>query len=88
MLLLCLDCAVLPQSPSNGKVTGSQYLQDDVVTYSCDEGYVLEGKDKSTCQNDRSWTNVNSTTCRAGTFNLTETQTLLKAKPVTHDIDI
>ena len=72
-------CGDLPLSPTNGMVSGSghlqgqvvinrEYLQGDVVTYSCNDGYVLEGETTSTCQADRSWDNVNSTTCRAGLF--------------------
>ena len=57
-------------SPTNGNVIGSEYLEGDVVTYSCNTGYVLIGERASTCQADGTWDNENVTTCRAGNFYL------------------
>ena len=86
--MLYLDCGGPPLSPTNGMVSGGghlqghvvinrEYLQGDVVTYSCNDEYVLEGETTSTCQADGSWDNVDSTICRAGMFLLVHTLTFL-----------
>ena len=47
-------------------MTGSAYLEGDVVTYNCNTGYVLNGERASKCQADGTWDNENVTTCWAG----------------------
>ena len=59
-----LDCGA-PTPPKNGNVSGTNYLEDDIVTYSCRMGFAITGNVTSTCQNDGNWSNAN-VTCRAG----------------------
>ncbi|XP_066300830.1 E-selectin-like [Branchiostoma lanceolatum] len=48
-----IQCPVLPP-PANGVSSGSNFYLD-VVTFTCDSGYDLEGDSSSTCQADRTW---------------------------------
>ena len=59
--MLHSDCVGLPPSPTYGKVSGTQFLENDVVTYSCNNGYILLGESTSTCKWDGTWNNVKST---------------------------
>ena len=43
-------------APSDGRVdTSDGTLFGDVAKYSCDEGYILNGPAKRTCQADGEW---------------------------------
>ena len=47
----------LPPSPTNGSIVGSNVQPvDGVITYVCDEGFLLVGSMTRTCLPDRSWT--------------------------------
>ncbi|XP_019638158.1 PREDICTED: fibrillin-1-like, partial [Branchiostoma belcheri] len=48
-----VQCAV-PSSPVNGDSSGPNFYQD-VVQFTCDQGYDLVGYSSSTCQADRTW---------------------------------
>ncbi|XP_078589882.1 uncharacterized protein LOC144870048 [Branchiostoma floridae x Branchiostoma japonicum] len=41
--------------PENGAKFGDSYLYEDVVTFSCNPGYGLQGSADRTCQADRTW---------------------------------
>ncbi|XP_035662466.1 P-selectin-like [Branchiostoma floridae] len=49
-----VQCPAL-QSPTNGGSSGSNYYQD-VMSFTCDSGYELDGSAAITCQADRTWT--------------------------------
>ncbi|KAI8482553.1 hypothetical protein Bbelb_397010, partial [Branchiostoma belcheri] len=48
-----VQCPV-PSSPVNGDSSGPNFFQD-VVQFTCDQGYDLVGDSSSTCQADRTW---------------------------------
>ncbi|XP_078664159.1 P-selectin-like [Branchiostoma floridae x Branchiostoma belcheri] len=48
-----VQCPV-PSSPVNGDSSGPNFYQD-VVQFTCDQGYDLVGDSSSTCQADRTW---------------------------------
>lgn len=41
--------------PENGKRTGNEFGIGSTVTFSCDEGYELDGESKLTCRSDGQW---------------------------------
>ncbi|XP_078604002.1 uncharacterized protein LOC144877825 isoform X2 [Branchiostoma floridae x Branchiostoma japonicum] len=47
-------------APANGAVSGSS-LPEGVATFTCDEGYNLDGASTTTCQADLSWSDDNPT---------------------------
>eukprot|EP00058_Branchiostoma_floridae_P004385 XP_002589873.1 hypothetical protein BRAFLDRAFT_235843 [Branchiostoma floridae] len=49
-----VQCPAL-QSPTNGGSSGSNYYQD-VMSFTCDSGYELDGSATITCEADRTWT--------------------------------
>ncbi|XP_019615701.1 PREDICTED: uncharacterized protein LOC109463369 [Branchiostoma belcheri] len=49
--------------PINGGVSGSNFYQD-VLTFTCDPGYELEGSASLTCQADATWSGVEPTCTR------------------------
>ena len=52
----CWDLDVLP--PKNGKRTGNDFGIGSTVTFSCDEGYELDGESKLTCRSDGLWSDM------------------------------
>ncbi|XP_078664120.1 complement receptor type 1-like [Branchiostoma floridae x Branchiostoma belcheri] len=48
-----IECPYLP-APDNGGMSGS-YSFLDVLTFTCQSGYILEGVDAIICQADRTW---------------------------------
>ncbi|XP_021351273.1 sushi, von Willebrand factor type A, EGF and pentraxin domain-containing protein 1-like [Mizuhopecten yessoensis] len=51
-LITCTVPAIWKGSPSSVKV---QYVVDDIVSYNCDEGYVMVGNTDLVCTSDGSW---------------------------------
>ncbi|XP_078663210.1 E-selectin-like [Branchiostoma floridae x Branchiostoma belcheri] len=51
-----VQCPVLA-APENGEKTGGNSYQD-VVTFTCDPGYVLDGSSSLTCGADATWSGV------------------------------
>ncbi|XP_052259365.1 sushi, von Willebrand factor type A, EGF and pentraxin domain-containing protein 1-like [Dreissena polymorpha] len=49
-----IDCG--DPTPDNGEIMGTSYYLDDVVSVSCDTGYILSGDAVITCQNNSYWT--------------------------------
>ena len=49
-----VDCGD-PGTPTNGKHTLSSTTYSFVVTYTCDEGYILQGSNSRTCQSNGEW---------------------------------
>ncbi|XP_035691422.1 CUB and sushi domain-containing protein 1-like [Branchiostoma floridae] len=56
-----VQCPLLP-APTDGEKTGSSYFYQDVVGFSCDTGYEMDGSSSLTCQADKTWT-ADSPTC-------------------------
>ena len=62
--IINLGCG-LPPVPSEGFVTGglkTLYLSNETVNYQCNQGLVLVGPTKNTCQGDGNWS-TNGTFC-------------------------
>ncbi|XP_072289015.1 sushi domain-containing protein 2 [Eucyclogobius newberryi] len=49
------SCGWLP-TPNNGRKNGTHYLKGDVVSFTCDLGFVLYGSAERTCHEDGAWT--------------------------------
>ena len=45
-----------PGTPTNGQRNVSSTTYNSVVTYTCDEGYTLQGSNTRTCQSNGQWT--------------------------------
>ena len=54
LLLVVVPCRALPD-PLNGTVMWDGLTPGSVATYSCDEGFELNGVRTRTCQNDGTW---------------------------------
>lgn len=52
---LVVSCGWLP-TPRNGKKNGTSYLQENTLSFSCDEGFTLYGSTRRTCREDGAWT--------------------------------
>ncbi|XP_035496038.2 sushi domain-containing protein 2 isoform X2 [Scophthalmus maximus] len=50
-----VSCGWLP-TPRNGKKNGTSYLQENTLSFSCDEGFTLYGSTRRTCREDGAWT--------------------------------
>ncbi|XP_033104655.1 sushi, von Willebrand factor type A, EGF and pentraxin domain-containing protein 1-like [Anneissia japonica] len=55
-----VECVLLP--PIHGSVTPklSRYAHGEQVTYTCEEGYRLQGSERRTCNREGSWTGTDS----------------------------
>ncbi|XP_019640486.1 PREDICTED: CUB and sushi domain-containing protein 1-like [Branchiostoma belcheri] len=54
---MALPCRPTPVAPTNGALSPERvnYYQDDVITFSCNPGYDLNGASNVTCQADQTW---------------------------------
>ena len=59
---IVIECEEL-DNPANGAVTLSGVTVDSTATYSCIDGYTLEGVEQRVCQQDGQWSDV-APTCR------------------------
>ncbi|XP_020615812.1 CUB and sushi domain-containing protein 3-like isoform X2 [Orbicella faveolata] len=57
------DCGIL-SIPLNGSLTGSETTFPNEVTFSCDEGFILNGSSVRRCLSDGSWNGI-QTSCEA-----------------------
>ena len=49
-----MDCGLL-ENPENGQVEFTDTIEESVATYTCAEGYNLEGQSERTCMSDGEW---------------------------------
>uniref|UniRef100_A0A672MSN1 CUB and Sushi multiple domains 2 n=1 Tax=Sinocyclocheilus grahami TaxID=75366 RepID=A0A672MSN1_SINGR len=47
-----------PGTPANGVTQGTQFNLNDIVRFTCNPGYVLQGAIKSHCQSNSQWSNA------------------------------
>ena len=53
---ICLiNFCPIPVVPTNGRKIGNGIIFNSTVSFSCDEGYILEGSSKRTCMDNRKW---------------------------------
>lgn len=55
------DCGIL-SVPLNGSLTGSETTFPNEVTFSCDDGFILNGSSVRHCLSDGSWSGI-QTSC-------------------------
>ena len=53
-LFIVINCGD-PGIPDNGATTGTNTTFDSVITYSCDDGFVLVGADEQICLESGNW---------------------------------
>lgn len=53
-LLLVVSCGWLDH-PTNGRKSGTNYLQGSTINFTCNEGYELTGSQERTCQVSGNW---------------------------------
>ena len=58
--ITAIDCLAL-ESPANGIVTLTTTTFMSTATYSCNEGYSLDGNDLRTCLSDTVWSGSDPT---------------------------
>ena len=51
---VAVDCGNLA-NPTNGEVDLTGTIVDSTATYSCDDGFTLQGQSTRTCQDDGQW---------------------------------
>ena len=58
-VFLCLagNCGN-PGVPGNGQAQYSTTTYNSVVTYTCEDGYALQGSNSRTCQSDGQWSGI------------------------------
>ena len=54
---VCRECPELSH-PENGMVTWTGLAPGDTATYTCDEGFELNGAETRTCQGNETWSGV------------------------------
>ena len=55
---LCYPNCNDPGTPNNGQRVGNSFIYNEVVLYSCSNGYNLTGESTLTCQSNGSWSNA------------------------------
>ena len=48
----------VPVAPANGGINSTGNVEDDTVTYFCNEGYKLSGDASRTCQPNGQWSGI------------------------------
>ena len=51
---LAVNCGGLP-SPMNGSISGNLTVYPNIVTFSCDAGFILRGSSVRECQSNGTW---------------------------------
>lgn len=47
-----------PGVVSNGRRSGNSFTYNNVITYTCNNGYRISGSETRTCQTDGSWNGI------------------------------
>ena len=59
---IVVDCGPLPP-PDNGKVVTSGTTYNSRATYTCNNGYILNGEVSRTCHHNQSWIPIMAPVC-------------------------
>ena len=51
---VAVSCGGLP-SPMNGSISGNLTVYPNIVTFSCDPGFILRGSSVRNCQSNGTW---------------------------------
>ena len=62
VLPAAVSCGPAPDAPANGQQSGSGTTYGSTVTYTCNQGYTLQGDSKRTCLANGQWSGV-TTNC-------------------------
>ena len=62
VLPAAVSCGPAPNAPSNGQQSGSGTTFGSTVTFTCNQGYNLQGDSRRTCMADGQW-NGSAPTC-------------------------
>lgn len=57
LLLTAKDCGNLTV-PQNGSLSGRETIFPNEATFSCDEGFILNGSTVRRCQSDGTWSGI------------------------------
>lgn len=57
LILIAVECRNL-LAPGDGKIIGSNHSYNDEVSFSCNDGFILDGELTLRCQHDGTWSSA------------------------------
>ena len=80
------DCGIL-SVPLNGSLSGNETTFPNKITFSCDEGFILNGSSVRRCLSDGSWSGI-QTSCKGELHLMFSYEWLLPKFSKPHESDI